>query len=59
MTTKFLRALSKLKPPAPGQARVEQTETGPRGAVAYQSDVYRKKRPAVPVDDTKTRVAEH
>lgn len=61
MTTKFLQALAKLKPSSSSQVRDERSksETIPRGAVAFQSDVYRRKRVVTVANAPRTRVAEH
>lgn len=61
MTTKFLQALAKLKPSSSSQVRDERnkSETPPRGAVAFQTDVYRRKRGVTVTTTPKTRVVEH
>lgn len=61
MTTKFLQALAKLKPSSSRQVRVERdkSETTPRGAVAFQADVYRRKRVVTVTPAPRTRVVEH
>lgn len=61
MTSKFLQALAKLKPSAPGKVRAERkkSKTTPRGAIAFQADVYRGKSVRTSMDAPRKRVAEH
>lgn len=61
MTSKFLQALTKLKPSSTREVRAERNKSNatPRGAVAFQADVYRRK-PIVAIAHTpEDRVAEH
>lgn len=62
MTSKFLQALAKLKPSSPSEVRAERSnksETTLHGAVAFQADVYRRKRVGIVANAPIARVVEH
>jgi hypothetical protein len=61
MTSKFLQALTKLKPSSPGKVHAERKKspTSPRGAVAFQADVYRGNGVPAVTNVPRAPVAEH
>ncbi len=61
MTSKFLQALAKLKPSSTVEVRAQREKSGAthRGAVAFEADVYRRKRNVAVVKFSRSRITEH